>query len=211
MMQAMEVIDLNKDFGRAVLRAAGVLRSGGVIVYPTDTLYGLGADAFSDAAAAKVYAIKARDPLKPIHCVVADMEMAAHYAELNDAARRIAEKFLPGPLTLILRKKPGLSDGIARGIDTMGIRIPKNEFCLELAKSFGKPYTATSANIAGMTSERSLEKISTQLGERGAGIDLWVDAGELPESAPSTIVNLVSGFPSIIREGAIPAPNILSA
>src|SRR5271156_4955489 len=102
----METIHLSEaPLEQAVSKAATVLRSGGVILYPTDTLYGLGADALSDEAVAKVYAIKGRDEGKPMHCVVADMQMAARYGEMNELANRLAEKFLPGPLTLILKKK----------------------------------------------------------------------------------------------------------
>lgn len=204
----METIRLENGFGEAVIKAAGVLRRGGVIMYPTDTLYGLGADAFSDAAVDKMYAIKGREPGKPTHCVVADLAMAGEYAEVNDAARALAEKFLPGALTLVLKKKAGVEGGIARGMDTIGIRIPNNEFCLELAKSFGKPYTAPSANPAGKEPELEFEKIIAQL--HGMDIALAVDAGPAPLTQPSTVVNVVSGRPSILREGAIPAADILA-
>ncbi len=205
----MEIIDLTKGLGACVLKASGVLRSGGVIIYPTDTLYGLGADALSDEAVAKVYAIKGRDEGKPIHAVFADLAMAEEYAEMNDAARRLAEKFLPGALTLVLRKKSGIDTGIARGIETIGIRIPDNEFCLDLARTFGKPYTATSANIAGMLPQLSIEKVLEQLGGNAKGVDLAIDDGMLPMRLPTTVVNVVSGVPVILREGAISSEQIL--
>jgi L-threonylcarbamoyladenylate synthase len=207
----MQILHLGDGLGQCAVRASGVLRKGGVIIYPTDTLYGLGADAFSDAAVAKVYDIKGRDTQKPMHCIVANLEMVAEYAEVNDAARKLAEKFLPGPLTLVLKKRPVLNTGIAKGIDTIGIRIPDNEFCVELAKSFGRPYTTTSANRAGTIPEVTLEKIVQQLGVSAKGVELAVDAGMLPLRSPSTVVNVVSGSPSILREGAIPAADILSA
>ena len=206
----MDVISLDSGVGKCAIRAAGVLRAGGVIVYPTDTLYGLGADALSDDAIAKVYAIKGRDPQKPIHCIVANLDMAAEYAEVNDAARKLAEKFLPGPLTMILKKRADVDPALSRGRNEFGIRIPNNEFCLELARTYGKPFTTTSANSAGQATGNSIDVIKAQLGASAAGIDLWVDAGVLPESAPSTVVNLVSGFPSVLREGAIPSADILA-
>lgn len=208
-MFVMDILHLEKGLGECVLRASGALRRGGVVLYPTDTLYGLGADALSDTAVAKVYAIKDRDTRKPIHCIVSDLEMAAEYAEVNNLAKRLAEEFLPGPLTLILKKRAGVHFGIARGIDTFGIRIPDNEFCLELAKSFGKPYTTTSANKADMQTEPSIEKIVKQLGAGAEIIHLVVDAGILPLRSPSTVVNVVSGSPSVLREGAIPASEIM--
>lgn len=201
----MEIIQLQNGLGECVLRASGTLRKGGVIIYPTDTLYGLGADAFSDEALAKVYAIKGRDTQKPIHAVFADLTMVEEYAVLNDAARKLAAEFLPGPLTMVLRKKQGVMGGIGNG-ETIGVRIPDNEFCLELAKSFGKPFTATSANKAGTDPESNIQKVIEQLGR---SVDLVVDGGVLPMSAPSTVVNLISSVPIILREGAIPSELIL--
>lgn len=200
----MEILQLADDFGIAVIRAAGVLRSGGVIIYPTDTLYGLGANAFSDAAVDRVYAIKGREAGKPMHCMVADLAMAEEYAEVNDAARKIAETFLPGALTLVLKKKTGIAGGIARSMDTIGIRIPNNDFCVELAKAFGKPFTATSANRAGAEPARIFEKVAAAV-----EADFAIDGGDAPLSKPSTVLNLVSGYPSILREGAIPTKDIL--
>lgn len=204
----MEIVGFEKGLGECVIRAAGALRQGGVIVYPTDTLYGLGADALSDEAVAKVYAIKGRDENKPMHAVFADMQMIEEYAELNDIARKLMEEFLPGPLTLVLKKRAHVTSGIAKNIETIGIRMPDSEFCIELAKSFGKPYTTTSANKVGMPSEPTVEKILEQFGKEKEMVDLALDAGVLPLSAPSTVVNVVSGVPSVLREGAIPAAEI---
>ncbi len=120
-------IKVNSD--HALLEAAAAIEAGGVVMYPTDTLYGLGADALSDSAVARLYAVKARDEKKPIHAIVADMQMAERYGYVDGAARMLAERFLPGPLTLILKKKEGIETGIAKGIDTFGIRIPDNAFC----------------------------------------------------------------------------------
>ncbi|MEK7509378.1 MAG: L-threonylcarbamoyladenylate synthase [Patescibacteria group bacterium] len=203
----METLSIN-DLA-AVAKAADVLARGGVILYPTDTLYGLGADALSDEAVAKVRAIKGRDEKKPIHAIVADLGMAAKYAEVSEAARKLAQKFLPGPLTLILKKKSGIEASIAKGMDTFSIRIPDNQFCLDLAKAFGKPFTTTSANTAGMQPERSVKKILTQLGENAQRIDLVIDAGELPKRQPSTVVDVSSGEVKVLREGAIPASQLL--
>ncbi|MDR3571885.1 MAG: L-threonylcarbamoyladenylate synthase [Candidatus Pacebacteria bacterium] len=199
----MEILHLNStNIQEVAAKAATVLESGGVILYPTDTLYGLGADAFSDEAVAKLYAIKGRDENKPIHCVVLDIEMAQTYTQLNDHARKLADRFLPGPLTLVLKKQSNIESGIARRIETIGIRIPKNSFCLELAKEFG-PYTTTSANIAGAENQRSVDSIIAQLGERASMIDLVIDAGELPPRQPSTVVDVSSGEIKILRAGAI--------
>lgn len=205
----METIKLADGVGNAVIRAAGVLRQGGVILYPTDTVYGLGADALSESAIAKVYDIKSREARKPLHAVVSDLEMAARYAEVNDIARTLAERFLPGPLTLVLKKKADADPAMSKGRNEFAVRIPKNDFCLELARSFGQPYTTTSANVSGEESKNTPAEILTQLGDKASLIGLVIDAGELAGSQPSTIVTCVSGFPSILREGAIPASAIL--
>jgi len=217
----MERIDVGVDGG--VKKASEILRGRGVILFPTDTLYGLGADAFSDEAVDKIYAIKGRDEKKPIHCIVADIAMAEKYAEITDDARLLFERLPPGGLTVILSAKGGsLPDrqagasgekkqGIARGLSTIGIRIPKNDFCVQLARTFGKPFTATSANVANLPTLTSIDEILAQLGWAAEGIDLVIDAGELPPSAPSTVVDLSREEPAIVREGVIPASDVWNA
>ncbi|KKW19513.1 MAG: hypothetical protein UY61_C0055G0002 [Candidatus Adlerbacteria bacterium GW2011_GWC1_50_9] len=200
----MEIVRL-ADVGvkAAALRAAATLRAGGVILYPTDTLYGLGADALSDEAVAKVKRIKGRDEGKPIHAILADIETAENYVVMNDEARMLARVFWPGSLTLIFEKKEGIDTGIGSAIDTFGARVSDNPFALELAHTFGKPYTGTSANRSGEKSERSVGGILTQLEDAASGIDLVIDAGELLDSLPSTVVDVHSAGPVILREGAV--------
>lgn len=205
----METRTLTKNnIEECVARAAAVLRSGGVILYPTDTLYGLGADAFSDEAVAKVYSIKGRDERKPMHAVFTDLEMVEIYAELNDVARKLAPRFLPGALTLIVKKRGAIA-GISKGIETIGVRIPDDEFCLELARVFGKPYTATSANSAGLPTQHSVEKILEQLGPKADGVDLVIDGGELSARQPTTVVDVRGDEIVVLREGAISKEEIL--
>jgi L-threonylcarbamoyladenylate synthase len=179
-----------------------------VILFPTDTLYGLGADAFSDEAVDKIYAIKGRDEKKPMHCIVADIEAAQQYAEVSDDARLLAQQFFPGALTLIMKKKSAVAGGIARGMTTLGIRVPKNDFCLTLARAYTRPFTATSANMSGHESPRSVDAILAQLGPLADAIDLIIDAGELTTVKPSTVVDLSSVEPYILREGAIDVADI---
>ncbi len=206
----METIKLEAgDNKQYAIRAAEVLRAGGVILYPTDTLYGLGADALLDEAVAKIYAIKGRDEGKPMHAIVSDLAMVERYAEITDDARRLAAKLPQGQVTFILKKKAGMDSGIMKDIATFGFRIPDNEFCIEMIRAFGKPITATSANKSGDKSERSVDKILAQLGAAAEGIELVIDAGELPERAASTVVDLSGAHPLIVREGAIPAHRIV--
>jgi L-threonylcarbamoyladenylate synthase len=208
----MEIVNLIQvGSGLATIKAATVLRSGGVILYPTDTLYGLGADAFSDAAVDKVYAIKGRNARNPMHAIFSDLAMVEEYAELSDTARKLAEKFLPGALTLVLKKKKGFTGGIARKMETIGVRIPDDAFCIGTAKAFGKPFTATSANLAQNPVLLSVEEILSQLGSAAKEIDLVIDSGMLPLRPPSTIVSLANGALEFLRIGAIPKSEIESA
>lgn len=192
----------------ALREAAAAIEAGAIVIYPTDTLYGLGADALSDSAVARLYAVKARDEKKPIHAIVADMQMAERYAYVDGAAGLLAARFFPGPLTLILKKKEGIETGIAKGIDTFGIRIPDNEFCKELVDTFGGPITTTSANRSGMHPMRTVDAILEQFDELDRGISCVIDAGELPLRQPSTVVDCSGEHPVILREGAISADDI---
>ena len=206
----MEILKLSGNEGAASIRAAGVLRAGGVILYPTDTLYGLGADAFSDTAVDKIYEIKSREPKKPTHAICSDMQMVGEYAEINPAAQKLADTFFPGALTLILKKKSHVQDGIARNMQTVGVRIPDNSFCIEVARSLGKPFTATSANLSGAAVVFSVQEILEQLDRSADLIDLVIDAGPLPMRPPSTVVSLVGDAPAFLRVGAIPRSEIES-
>ncbi len=207
----MEIISLNgSNLGESVARAAAVLRAGGIVLYPTDTLYGLGADALSDEKVAKVYDIKGREELKPIHAIVADLEMAERYGDVNDEMRVIEKKLPKGKITFVVKKKD-VNTGIMHGIDTFGFRIPDNELCIALSKAFDGPITATSANKSGKKPERSVEKILAQLGDAASGLNLIIDAGELQERKPSTVIDMTGERPLIVREGAIPAVDIWNA
>jgi L-threonylcarbamoyladenylate synthase len=204
-MERMHLTD--KNSAAVVARAAAVVRAGGVIVYPTDTLYGLGADAFSDAAVAKIHAIKGREEHKPMHAIVVDLAMAETYGEITGSAKALAEKF-GGEVTLVVNKRPASAAGIAREMRTFGFRIPDNGFCIAIAREFGRPITATSANKSGAASPCRIDAILSQLGASAHMIDLVIDAGELPASKPSTVVDVSGAGPVIIREGAIPAADI---
>ena len=208
----MEVLKLAEaGVAAAARRAAATLREGGVILYPTDTLYGLGSDALSDEAVAKVYKIKKRDDQKPIHCIVADQAVAEKYAVFEDLPLVLARSLWPGALTLILKKKEGIETGVARGLSTIGIRIPDHPLCLAMAKEFSGPITTTSANISGKPCERSVEKILAQLGDTAKDIDLIIDAGELPERLPSAVVDVSGTEAVVLREGAIKDDDIWRA
>ncbi len=208
----MERITLTEsNVGETAAKAADVLRAGGVVLYPTDTLYGLGADALSDSAVSKVFAVKARDEGKPVHSIVADMQMAAEYAVVSGFARILDTKLPKGKITFVMQKREGLETGIARDIETFGFRIPAHEFCIEMIRAFGAPITATSANAAGETPRQTTDAILASLGEKAHGVDLVIDGGELPEREPSTVIDLTHDHPLILREAAVPAESVWDA
>ena len=173
-----------------------------IILYPTDTLYGLGVDATNPEMVQKLNTLKGRGSEKHLSIAVADTAMLEKYAEITPLAERLIEKFLPGKLTLILNvRDPGFGHIAYEG--TIGVRIPNQEQVLELIREFGKPITATSANVSGMTPERTPESILKQFGEKAGMITKVIDIGELPPSEPSTVVDARGEKPVIIREGAI--------
>jgi L-threonylcarbamoyladenylate synthase len=184
-----------------ITRTAEVLKSGGVIVYPTDTAYGLGADATNPAAVQRVFDLKGRDRAKPIHVVVRDLVMAKSLVEFNPLAEKIFQKLLPGPLTIVLPKKSHVLDLLTGGLPTLGIRVPNHPICLELSQSVNFPYTATSANLSGSTTPYSPNEVTVQA-------DFLLDGDTLPRVAPSTIVDLSDNEIKILREGPVSAEKL---
>lgn len=176
------------------------------MVFPTDTSYGLGADVTDTHAVTKIFQLKQRPLHKPIHIVVSSLQMAEDYAFVPDSAVNLAHNFLPGPLTLILRKKDTISDLLSGGKETIGIRMPNNLIALALVERAGIPITATSANVSGRPDSYSVKDAFDQLGNK---VDLYLDVGILPKKRPSTILDLTLDPPKVIREGPIPTNKIL--
>lgn len=209
----MEIISLaGTGIDAAARRAAAVLREGGIVLYPSDTLYGLGADALSDEAVAKVAAIKGRDPDKPVHALVADVGMAARLGEVSESVRCMAEYLPQGKVTFIVKRRSEFRTGIFRSRDTFGFRVPDHAFCFALLHRVGGPVTATSANVAGMEPERTVAGILAQLGEAAEGIALAIeDGGAAGSRAASTVLDLSHGELQILRKGTVSATNVHSA
>ncbi len=197
------------DIQEQVRTAARILREGGIVLFPTDTVYALAVDATNTEAIQKLKRLKGRDEGKPITVVVADMAMAEKYVIVNDVGRKLTGRFLPGALTLIFERKNTVPDELIGGGTTLGIRIPDHQFCLALVNAFGSPYTATSANVSGEETKRTVADIIDQFDERASLIDYIVDEGELPLRKPSTIVDVHNGEVTILREGAIASERIL--
>ncbi|MFC2169639.1 L-threonylcarbamoyladenylate synthase [Acidobacteriota bacterium] len=182
---------------------AEILIKNGVIVYPTDTFYGLGVNCFSKTAVQKIYDLKKRAPFKPLSVVISDLNMLQHIvADIPAVFDPISADFWPGPLTLVFRASPNLPDKLLGFSDSIGVRLPSHPWLRELLKHIDFPLTATSANISGEKEAANPEKIiATFMGR----VDLIVDAGQTHGVLPSTVVDLVSKKPKILREGAIPA------
>lgn len=184
-----------------------MLRRGGVVLYPTDTLYGLGADAISSAAVIQIARAKGRDERKPIHAIVADIAMARRFGEIPDIVETLARELPKGKITFVVKKNPAFDTGILRG-PTFGFRIPDNDLCIAMLRAFDGPITATSANAAGALPAGSIDGMLAQL--HAQDIDLVIDAGELPVSAPSTVLDLTGEMPRILREAAVSALELRS-
>jgi L-threonylcarbamoyladenylate synthase len=176
-----------------VERAVQVLRRDGIIVYPTDTVYGLGGDAFSDDAILRVYEAKMRPLGKPISVAVSDTEMLCAIAAADDFALGFIERFLPGPVTVILESRSCVPDILTGGIGRVGIRHPAHDLALAIIRGLDAPITATSANISG-------EKDPSTPAEVRVPHDLLVNGGNL-SGIPSTVVDLVER--RILRRGAL--------
>jgi len=161
-------------------------------------------DALNQNAVDKLLAYKARREGKPLSIAVSDAQMAEQYVEVNDSARKMYERFLPGPVTVISKSRGNVARGVESEFGTLGIRIPKYDFVLELVKNFGRPITATSANGSGEKRPYTIQDIFDGLSEKQKGlIDLIIDVGELPHNLPSTVIDTTLSAPVIFRQGNI--------
>ncbi len=174
------------------------------MVYPTDTVYGLGADAENEGSVLKVYEVKGRGRDKPLTIAVSDFEMLERYAVLDDISRELVRAFLPGKVTFILPKTDRVPDVV--NPKAVGVRIPNLGITLRLIRSFGRAVTATSANRSGSPPKRDPREVAREI-----RVDLLLDYGILPPSRPSTVVDLTGGRPILIREGDVPFEVILKA
>lgn len=190
---------LKTAYNQVVDKAVEVLRSGGVVMHPTETCYGFAVDVANPQALEKLYKLKGRDAGKPVSIMVVDLEMAKKYGEFSPKALELAKNYWPGPLTILVPRSLNLPENFNKGQEFVGIRCPDHEFSRELVKSFGFPITTTSANLSG---EAPLYEVELGgFGELADEIGLVIDGGEIPLNKPSTIVKVVGGNVEVIRQG----------
>lgn len=183
-----------------LVEAAVVMRAGGVVAYPTDTLYGLGADPWNEAAVDKVFAIKGRDAGQALPLIAADAaQVEAHLGVLSPLALRLANAFWPGPLTLVVPAPPTLPATVLGGTRGIAVRVPAHEVASGLARALGRPLVSTSANRSGQPATADPDEVARSL---GAELDGLIDAGPAPGGPPSTIVD-VCERPRLVRAGAV--------
>ena len=186
--------------------AARCLEGGGLVAFPTETVYGLGADATNARAVARLYEAKGRPSFNPLIAHVNDLQAAKRIARFDNRSLRLAEAFWPGPLTLVLPKAPGcpVSDLATAGLETVAVRVPAHPVAHEILQAFGKPIVAPSANISGHVSPTTAEHV---FGDLSGRIDLIIDGGPVLVGVESTIVGCFE-TPLLLRPGGLPREDI---
>lgn len=195
------IIEASPD---GIQEAAGLIAKGGLVAYPTDTVYGLGCDPFNPDAVSRLIGAKA-ERNKPLPVLVAGIEAADEIAVVTEVAARLAQRFWPGPLTIVLRKRENLPRIVTAGEDTVGVRAPDHAVAAALIQRSGNALIGTSANITGQKSCASGEEVLRQLENR---IDAILVGGEKPSGKESTIVRLERKSFTILRRGPIPLHEI---
>ncbi len=204
----METIDIYpnslKDSIVQIQQAASIIKASGTVVFPTDTVYGLGANALDEFAIGRIFTIKKRPKQKPLPILVSNIEMAKKYTCIDSKVEQALNQLWPGPITCILRKKDNLPNILTSGKNTIGIRVPDNKIALELIKKIGQPITGTSANISKAKECHSSEEVIKQFKDQFHKPDLILDAGQIEKSSrPSTIIDLTTPKPKILRIGPV--------
>jgi L-threonylcarbamoyladenylate synthase len=192
-----------------IAQAAEILRAGGLVAFPTETVYGLGADASNAAAVRRIFAAKGRPADHPVIVHVLDPSWLPRFArQVPEAAERLAARFWPGPLTLILPRAPGVPDVVTGGQDTVGLRVPAHPVARALLAAFGGGIAAPSANRFGRISPTRAEHVRAEL---GAAVDMVLEGGACEVGVESTIVDLVGAAPAILRPGRIRPEDVAAA
>ena len=197
----MTAHSLSVNLKEQVKKGIEILRTGGVIAFPTDTVYGIGASIYNRAAVERIYQLKGRPKDIALPVLVANTSQMAEVAQgLPPLACRVIERFLPGGLTLILKKKETVSAAVSAGKDTIAVRIPDNEIALKLIEGLGAPIIGTSANRRGGANPLAAQQVKEAFGDN---LDLIIDGGRVSGGVESSIVDFSGDSPKLLREGAI--------
>ena len=180
--------------------AVRVLRDGGLVCYPTDTVYGIGAAASDDAAVRRLYAAKGRPLDKPLPLLLADVSDAARVAEVTPLAKALAGRFWPGALTIVMRKAVSYRSLALAGGDSVALRVPDHELVRGIVRALGEPITGTSANRTGTRTPISAAEVAFQMGEM---VELIIDGRQSGTGLESTVIDITRDKPEIVREGAV--------
>jgi L-threonylcarbamoyladenylate synthase len=200
-----------QDVKNQVQEAARVLKAGGIVAFPTFTSYGLAVDAKNEKAVRKLYKLKGRSYVKPIHVIVENMTEAKKIAKFNGLAEEIAKTYWPGSLTLVLplKSKSASWKLLSAGTGTIGIRIPDHNVIADLLKVCHFPITATSANISGKPDPYSVKEIQKMFAKSKTKPDFYIDAGTLTRRKPSTVVQIENRHVTLLREGPVSFHDLL--
>jgi len=190
----------------ALLLAAALIRAGKLVAFPTETVYGLGANAFDAAAVARIFSVKGRPRQSPLIVHVDSIDMARSLVlQWPDAADRLARHYWPGPLTLVLPKQPSIPDIVTAGLGTVGLRVPSHPLALALIRAAGVPIAAPSANPFTGLSPTTADHVIRSLGD---AVDMVIDGGPATVGIESTVLSLAGPEPVLLRPGVIPLPEI---
>ena len=184
----------------ALQAAVHVLREGGLVCFPTDTVYGIGAAAGDDAAVRRLFAVKGRPPDKALPLLLAEPGDVSRVAEPTPLGKTLATRFWPGALTIVMRRSPSYRSLALAGGDTVALRVPDHELVRRMVRDLGGPVTGTSANRAGAPAPVSAAEVAFQIGEM---VDLIVDGGRARGRAESTVVDITRIPPAVLREGGV--------
>jgi L-threonylcarbamoyladenylate synthase len=193
------ILDINEKHNDYILQAAQIIKNGGLVAMPTETVYGLAADALDSTAVAGIFALKGRPQDNPLIVHVDSVPMARTLAELDERAEKLAESFWPGPLTMVLKSRGVVPQDVTAGLQTVGLRMPDCDAALALISASGVPLAAPSANRSGSPSPTSAAHVAKDFGEEL----LILDSGECAIGVESTVVDMTREIPVILRPGAV--------
>jgi L-threonylcarbamoyladenylate synthase len=192
---------LTEGVKKQIEKGIEIIRNGGLVAFPTDTVYGLGAGAYKETAIQRIFQVKNRPPEMALPLLIASVAQVHEVAaEIPAYGWKLIKEFFPGGLTLVVYRTKIVKDIITGGGDTVAIRMPDHPVPLELIKGAGMPVVGTSANISGQTNPLTIEEVRTQIGDK---VDLVIEGGPVPKGIESTVVDITGPLPVILRLGAI--------